>query len=113
MNNIGIDKTIDPKEITISSILKKIRRGRIRSVHTIGQGFGEVIEAEILESSKFANNNIKQIDLPKNVKVGAILRDSIVIIPNCETVFKIDDDVVFYSDTSSIKKLEELLAFQK
>ena len=113
MNNIGIDTTIDPKEITISSILKKIRRGRIRSVHTIGQGFGEVIEAEILESSKFANNNIKQIDLPKNVKVGAILRDSKVIIPNSETVFKIDDDVVFYSDTSSIKKLEELLAFQK
>ena len=53
------------------------------------------------------------IDLPKNVKVGAILRDSKVIIPNSETVFKIDDDVVFYSDTSSIKKLEELLAFQK
>ena len=49
LSNIGIDISIDPHLITISRILEKVRSGRIRSVYTIGEGFGEVIEAEILK----------------------------------------------------------------
>ena len=113
LNNIGIDITIDPKAITISTILQKVRRGNIRSLYTIGEGLGEVIEAVILKSSSFDNKNIKEIEFPKNVKVGSILRENQIIIPNSRTEFKIDDDVVFYAEKSSISKLEELLAVKK
>ena len=109
LNNIGIDITIDPRLITISTILEKVRRGRIRSIYTLGDGFGEVIEAEILSNSAFANNKLKDMQLPKNIRVGAILRKGIIIIPNSETIFEINDDVVFFSETSFIKKLEKLL----
>ena len=112
LNNIGIDITIDPKAITISTILQKIRRGKIRSLYSIGEGYGEVIEAEILESSSFVNKNIKEIEFPKNVRVGAILREGKIIIPNSQTTFMTNDDVVFFSETSSIKKLEKLLAIR-
>ena len=78
--------------------------------YTIGENYGEVIEAVILAKSKFANKNIKEISLPKNVRGGAILRNDNIIIPNSETVFKINDDVVFFSEISSIKKLEKLLS---
>ncbi|MBI28734.1 MAG: Trk system potassium uptake protein TrkA [Alphaproteobacteria bacterium MarineAlpha5_Bin11] len=110
LSNIGIDITIDPRAITISTILRKVRRGRIRSLYSIGEDFGEVIEAEINETSTFANKSIKDIALPKNVRVGAVLRDGKVIIPNSDTIFKKNDDVVFYSEKSSIKNLEKLLA---
>tara|TARA_B100001964_G_C14228772_1_gene598995 strand:- start:145 stop:1509 length:1365 start_codon:yes stop_codon:yes gene_type:complete len=109
LNNIGIDITIDPRLITISTILEKVRRGRIRSIYTLGDGFGEVIEAEILSNSAFANNKLKDMQLPKNIRVGAILRKGTIIIPNSETIFEINDDVVFFSETSFIKKLEKLL----
>ena len=109
LNNIGIDITIDPRLITISTILEKVRRGRIRSIYTLGDGFGEVIEAEILSNSAFANNKLKDMQLPKNIRVGAILRKGTFIIPNSETIFEINDDVVFFSETSFIKKLEKLL----
>ena len=109
LNNIGIDITIDPRLITISTILEKVRRGRIRSIYTLGDGFGEVIEAEILSNSAFANNKLKDMQLPKNIRVGAILRKGAIIIPNSETIFEINDDVVFFSATSFIKKLEKLL----
>ena len=58
LNNIGIDITIDPKLVTISKILEKVRSGRIRSDYTIGDGFGEVIEAEILPNSAFVNKSL-------------------------------------------------------
>ncbi len=112
LNNIGIDITIDPKLITISKILEKVKGGLIRSDYTIAEGFGEVIEAEILPNSKFANKNINQINLSKSIRVGAILRKDKIIIPNSATIFKENDDVVFFSETKSIKKLEELLSLK-
>ena len=112
LNNIGIDITIDPKLITSSRILEKIRRGRIRSVYSIGDGFGEVIEAEILQNSAFANKNLKEMNLPKNIRVGAVLRDKKIHIPTSDTIFQVNDDVVFFSETKSIKKLEQLLSIR-
>ena len=113
LNNIGIDITIDPKLITISKILEKVRGGRIRSDYTIGEGFGEVIEAEIFPNSSFANHNIAQLDLPKTIRVGAILRNDKIIIPNSETIFEEKDDVVFFCETSTIKTLERLLSIRQ
>ena len=110
LNNIGIDITIDPKLITISKIIEKVRGGLIRSDYTIAEGFGEVIEAEILSDSLFVNKNINQIDLPKSIRVGAIVRNKDIIIPNSETLFKENDDVVFFTETKSIKILEKLLS---
>ncbi len=110
LNNIGVDITIDPKLITISKILEKVRGGLIRNDYTIAEGFGEVIEAEILSNSAFTNKNISQIDLPKSIRVGAILRNDNIIIPNSETIFEESDDVIFFSETKSIKTLEKLLS---
>ena len=110
LNNIGIDITIDPRMITISTILEKVRSGKIRSIYTLGDGFGEVIEAEILENSAFVNKSLKDMQLPKNIRVGAVLRDKNILIPTSETIFKANDDVVFFSETSGIKKLEKLLS---
>jgi len=110
LKNIGVDITIDPKLITISKILEKVRGGLIRNDYTIAEGFGEVIEAEILPNSAFTNKNISQIDLPKSIRVGAILRNDDIIIPNSETIFEESDDVVFFAETKSVKMLEKLLS---
>ena len=110
LNNIGIDITIDPRLITISTILEKLRGGKIRSVYTLGDGFGEVIEAEILANSAFADKKLKDMSLPKNIRVGAISREDKIIIPNSETIFQVNDDVVFFSETNCVKKLEKLLS---
>ena len=61
LTNIGIDNTIDPKFITISKILEKVRGGIILSDYSIGEDFGEVIEAEILSNSPLCNKNINEI----------------------------------------------------
>ena len=50
------------------------------------------------------------MNFPKNIRVGAFLRNEKIFIPNSESVFEINDDVVFFSETSCIKKLEKLLS---
>ena len=48
--------------------------------------------------------------MPKGIRIGSILRDKKVIIPNSQTVFKENDDVVFFAETDCIKNLEKLLS---
>ena len=110
LSNIGIDITIDPKLITISKILEKVRGGGIMSDYSLGDGFGEVIEAMINKQSPLCNKNLKELNLPKSVRIGSILRDGKIIIPNSNTNFKENDDVVFFAETQYINKLEKLLS---
>ena len=110
LTNIGVDMTIDPKIITISKILEKVRGVKIRNDYSIGDGFGEVIEADIQSDSSLCNKNLKELNMPKGIRIGSILREKKVIIPNSQTVFKENDDVVFFAETDCIKKLEKLLS---
>ena len=82
------------------------------SDYTIGDGFGEVIEAEILANSDFVNNNLSELKLPKGIRTGVILRKDQIIIPNNDTKFEEGDDVVFFSETDSVKTLEKLLSIR-
>jgi len=110
LSNIGIDITIDPKIITISKILEKVRGGGIMNDYSIGDGFGEVIEAMIKKQSPLCNKNLKDLSLPKGIRIASILRENKIIIPNSITVFKENDDVVFFAETQYINKLEKLLS---
>ena len=110
LSNIGIDITIDPKLITISKILEKVRGGGIMSDYSIGDGFGEVIEAMIKKQSPLCDKNLRDLKLPKGIRIGSIFRDNKIIIPNSHTKFIENDDVVFFAETQYINKLESLLS---
>ena len=45
-----------------------------------------------------------------SIRIASILRDNKIIIPNSNTVFKENDDVVFFAETQYINKLEKLLS---
>ena len=64
ISSLGIDVVVSPRNITVSTILQHVRRGRIHSVHTLREGFGELIEAEALETSPLVGLPIKDANLP-------------------------------------------------
>ena len=107
---LGIDAVVSPRAITVSTILQHVRRGRIRSVHSIPEGFGEVIEAEALETSSLVGVSIREANLPNGVIVGAIVRGDEVIIPRGDTVVRANDLVVIFAATEAVKKIEKLFA---
>ncbi len=110
ISTLGIDTVVNPRSITVSNILQHVRRGRIRSVHTIADGLGEVIEAEALETSSLVGVPIREAKLPAGVIVGAIVRDGEVIIPRGGTVVRSHDLVVIFSAAEAVKKIEKLFA---
>lgn len=110
VTTLGIDVLVNPRAITVSTILQHIRRGRIRAVHSLRDGFGEVIEAEALETSPLVGSQIREGKLPSGVIIGAIVRDGEVIIPRGDTDVRARDRVILLATSGSVKKVEKLFA---
>ena len=68
----------------------------------------EFIEAEILETSELISKSLKDSNLPKEIRIGAILRDDKVVIPRSNFVFQKDDRVVFLAKKDSISVVENI-----
>jgi len=106
--SLKIDDLIDPRMNTVSSILKHIHKGTIETAYTILNGEYEVIEAEIVETSELINKELKNSNLPEEIRIGAILRDKKVIIPRSNFIFEKDDIVVFLAKKDSISVVENI-----
>lgn len=110
VTSLGVDAVISPKKVTVSRILQNIRRGRIRSVHSLGENFGEIIEAEAQESSGLVGSLVNEINCPEEIIVAAIIRDNIVVMPQLSTSIKSKDRVILMVNRSAIVKIEKLFS---
>ena len=107
-SSLKIDDLIDPRMNTVSSILKHVHKGTIENAYTISNGEYEVIEAEIIETSELINKELKNSNLPDEIRIGAVLRDKKVIIPRSNFVFQKDDQVVFLVKKDFISVIENI-----
>ena len=107
-NSLKIDDLIDPRMNTVSSILKHVHKGTIETAYTILNGEYEVIEAEIIETSELINKELKNSNLPDEIRIGAVLRENKVIIPRSDFIFQKDDKVVFLAKKDSISVVENI-----
>ena len=107
-SSLKIDDLIDPRMDTVSTILKHVHKGTIETAYTILNGEYEVIEADIIETSELINKEIKNADLPEEIRIGAILRNNQVLIPRSNTKFEKGDTVVFLSNREQIPIVEKI-----
>jgi trk system potassium uptake protein TrkA len=107
IRSFGIDAQISPRAITVSRILQFVRRGRIRTVHSIHDGAAEFIEAEALETSPAIGKTLREIGLKEGVRFGAIVRDGKVLRPTAETELEVKDRVVLLCRADLIHEVEQ------
>ncbi len=108
ITTMGIDSFISPKSITVSSILRNIRHGMVRSVYSIGDGEAEVLEFRVLESSPIVGKTLKDVDWPKDSLVGLLKKDTEVLVPRGSTRFELGDVLTVFCLRHDINKVENL-----
>jgi len=107
-SSLKIDDLIDPRMNTVSSILKHVHKGTIETAYSILNGEYEVIEAEIIETSELINKELKNSDLPEEIRIGAIARGNDIIIPRSSFVFLKEDTVVFLAKRDQLPIVENM-----
>ncbi len=113
VTSLGVDAIINPKSITVSTILQHIRQGRIRATYPICNDFAEMIEVEARESSLAIGLSIGDIHIDGQIIVAALVRnDEVSFLPSPNTFIRIDDRLVITAVKASIKKIEKLFALR-
>jgi len=107
-SSLKIDDLVDPRLTTVSTILKHVHKGTIETVYTLLDGEYEFIEAEVLETSELISKSIKDSSLPKEIRIGAVLRNKKVLIPKSDFKFQKKDLVVFLCKREHLQKIESL-----
>ena len=107
-SSLKIDDFIDPRMNTVSSILKHVHKGTVENAYSILNGEYEVIEAEIIESSELVNKELKNANLPDEIRIGAVLRGKEVIIPRSNFVFKKEDIIVLLAKKDFLHVVENM-----
>ncbi len=105
---VGVDRFVDPRATTVSTILQHIRRGRIKGVYSLFDGAAEVVDAIALETSPLVNKPLMEAELPEGVMIGAVFRDGKVSMPNSKTVIKPGDRIVVMALHDYVKDVEQM-----
>lgn len=105
---MGIDAYVNPRSTTVSSILRYVRHGRVRSVYAIGDGEAEVIEAQVLSTSALAGKTVREADVPQSALIGLIRKGDRIVVPRGDTRIAEGDVLTIFALRDSVIEVEQL-----
>jgi trk system potassium uptake protein len=105
---IGIDAYISKQMLTVNSIIKFIRRGKIVSIASIQGTPVEAIEIIPKKGSKITKNVLSTVKIPKNAILGAVERNNEVFIPNGNSRIEEGDKVILFAFPSALADIEKV-----
>lgn len=108
IGDLGVDMQVNPRGVTVSRILRHVRRGRIRGLYSVLEGRAELIEAEALETSPLVGVPLRELDVFEGMRLGAIYRNGKIILPRGDTVLQAQDRVVLFAEAARVKRVEQL-----
>ncbi len=113
INSLGMDIVINPRLITVGSILQHIRRGRTLSVVKFQNSEAEAMELIAEENSKIVNKPLRDISFPPGSILGSIVRDGMMQIPTGSTVVYPGESVIVFALPNAIEKVQSLFNSKK
>ncbi|GAB4337494.1 MAG: Trk system potassium transporter TrkA [Desulfobulbaceae bacterium] len=110
LGKLGIDVALSPRQVAADMILRYVRRGSIVSVATILDTDAEVMEITVPEHRSFDHVAIKDLDRPRGLLIGAIVRDRKPFIPSGETVIRPGDNLVVFFTQEVARDVEKFFS---
>ncbi|GAB4112840.1 MAG: Trk system potassium transporter TrkA [Candidatus Caldatribacteriota bacterium] len=109
LEKLGVDAVVNPRITTASAILRFIRKGEILSLTLLKEGEAEIIELVANSASRIINRPLKDLNLPKNSIIGAIVRKDKIIIPRGKDIIEPLDRIIIFALSAEIKKIEQII----
>jgi len=110
LDSIGMDITINPRLITVSAILKHLRKGDVVNVHKLSEGEAEVMEIVVHDKAGAVGKRVNQLRMPEEAIIGAIVRNGEMIVPAGATEIEAEDTLIVATLPQSLGKVEKIFS---
>ncbi|WP_373521293.1 Trk system potassium transporter TrkA [Aquiflexum sp.] len=114
--NIGIDNIISPSMLWSGEIFKMIKNSTFTDVFEFEGGKLNVVGITLDQYSTMINKQISDMrenPIFEDIKIIAIVRDQMTLIPKGNTIIRNNDHVFFISNKKAVESIIELLGQRK
>ena len=106
---MGVDVALNQADILARLVAEEMSLGDMMTLLKLRKGEFSLIEEKVHPLSPSANKNLREIDLPAESVVVAIIRKNQLLIPHGDTVLLPADEVLALVHASQLKQLAALL----
>ncbi|MGZ0164032.1 MAG: Trk system potassium transporter TrkA [Planctomycetales bacterium] len=105
--HFGIDRLLSLEHLTALELARAIRMPTLFAVENFARGGIEVQEFAVDAGSKGAGIPLKELKLPKNVRIGLISSEERCIIAGANDVIEPGDHVTLFGSQDAIEKVKQ------
>lgn len=106
--SIGVDTLINKKLIAANEISRYVRQGKIEAITSFHGVDGELIEYVLHHNNKLIKKPIKELDIPDQTMIAAVVRDGSSYIPHGDFQLQANDKVIIFAMTEVLDTVETL-----
>lgn len=106
-SDMRVDTVLDPRALTVSQILMRMRRGRILSLQSLEDGMAEVAEGVTLETSSLIGKPLGYDDLPEGMTAAAVMRGNDVIMADDDITVRPEDHLIVFYEAEMVRTVEK------
>ncbi len=98
---------------TAAMVENYLDRPGVSDLFEIGSGVASLVGVIVPEGARVVGKTIKDIDIPQECVVAAVIRGKKFVVPRGDTGIEVGDHVVFVGPTSAIKKAQDLFVLTR
>ena len=110
VSNMSNSILLDRGSVTISSLLKEIRKVNMQEAYSISRGQGEIWVVKLNDMSIAIGKKIGELNLPKQSKIFALKKEEEIIYPDPSTKLHSGDTILLYVDSGVVKQVEKIFS---
>ena len=103
-NNVIVDRSV----ITISAILKYLRKARIEEAYALGRGLGEIWEIRLGDDSSILGKTVNELNIPSESAAMLIMNRNQLIYNIATHRLEADDKIIMYVSPLDIRQIEKI-----
>ncbi len=110
VDNVGDSILVDRSSVTVSGILKEIRKTSMIRAYSLNRGLAEIWEIRLDEDTVGEGMSPAELKLPEGCRICACLRDEEISFPDEKQRLVPGDVIVLYLDSKAVKRIERIFA---
>jgi trk system potassium uptake protein TrkA len=108
-SEMGVDVALNQADILARLVAEEMSLGDMMTLLKLRKGEYSLIEEKVHPLSPSANKSLREVDLPSESVIVAIIRKNLLLIPHGDTVLQPADEVLALVHASQLERLAILL----
>jgi trk system potassium uptake protein len=107
--NWGVDLSVSTPHLITALVEEAVSVGRLVRILQFERGQARLVEVTLAENAPVIDRALKDIDVPRDVTVVAVVRGEHVVMPRGDTVFEAGDEVLAMVTPDSEENVRTIL----